>query len=215
MALNFAVVGALAFAAGCNRPKLVAEDVSLGTICFNKAGASTEGEFRIPSDPTNCNLAFEIHGFSDSNDIYIREFQSAFHELGTGRLRLKLQLYEKGSADEFYRADFPLGTRDEVRRWGTDALAANYADLGDRRRARLVLLLGVQPIGSSSFDFEGDASVTYLYRANSTPLKCGKLVPRKDYRAKLTVVNPISLTNEIEFRLYSVYRKSERTAPGN
>ena len=189
----------------------VIKESALGTLHVDVQGTSAEGEFRIPNDATNSNLGFEIHGLSqDNRDVYVAQWQHVLHELASGKLRLRLQLFSKNSTNEFYCAEFPLGLAGAGAEYGADRAGANYMDSGNRERPQpLCFFTGIKPIGSySDFDLLGDVTVTYRFQRNVLPVKRGRLISGMNYKLKVTVLNPVAITNQFQLLLYSVWPPS-------
>jgi hypothetical protein len=198
---------------GCRgKQLLVIQEVPLGTFHVDAAGSSAGGEFRIPGDATNSNLGFEILGLARSDaNAYITQWQHVLNELSSGRMRVRLQLFLEISTNDFYCATFPLGLAGGGAEYGADGMGANYMDSGDTKRARpLCLFTGIKPLGFySDFDLLGDVTVTYHFQTNMLPVKHWKLIPDLQYKVKLTVLEPIALTNQFQLVLHSACPSSK------
>jgi hypothetical protein len=198
---------AMVLSCGVKKEPPLGKEQALGTFYLNTAGSWTEGEFRVSGAATNSSLGFAIQGLAQENPgLYVAQWKHVINELASGQLRLKLQLFLKDSSNDFYCAEFPLGLAGVGAEYGTDRKGANYVYSGDSKRAYpLFFFSGIQPVGFySDLDLMGDAVVTRRFRSDSPALEHGKLIPNLDYRVKLTVLEPIPLTNRCLLCLYTV-----------
>jgi hypothetical protein len=182
---------------GCGRQqRVVVDEISLGKLYANQVGSTLETEFRIPNTSTQSVMCFVVHGLRPVPADWAN-IQRLLERLANGGLRLRVQFFEKQKpTNDFYVAEFYLGSEGQ----GKNFIYSNFGD----RQDLLFFLKGLRPLAYDNSDLCGEATVAYRFQRGVSVLQQGRLVPGIDYRAKLTIIDPTSLTNALEFRLYNV-----------
>jgi hypothetical protein len=182
---------------GCARKHpYFAHDLPLGNLSVSTAGNWVEGQFRCPGPPTNAALEFVIHDICQPGDEVQKRIE-AFKRVGDllykGSLRLRLQLFRGDSTNDFYCAEFSADAN------GNYMLYPGFGKCDIRGCFNRIELL---PLGVEA-NLLGDATVTYHLRHDEEVLRDRKLIPGADYRLKLTVLNPVAVTNRFEVLLFA------------
>jgi hypothetical protein len=190
---------------GCNRSKgWYCHKVLLGDFSPSSKGSQVEGKFEFPTAPTNAVLGFSVLNFvqpgeTNGKEVVDRVLALA-NQLQTNGPRLRLQLFLGGSTNDFFCAEFQANVGGNCflypRITGSDVDV--YFD-------RVELL----PYGHEE-NLRGEAIATYRLREGEEAMSGRKLIPGKEYRTKLTVLDPTSLTNPCKLWLLNYYSpKSE------
>jgi hypothetical protein len=201
-------LGSLVFGllCGCGRSAAFLQETTLGGFIVNRAGGRVQSQFRIPATATNVSLGFFVEGLKLDSVEGFQDANRVFQALASGKLRVRLGLQQKGTTNDFYRAEFSLGDGRSAANCGASRLSASHQ--------ALFLFNGIQPLDNrADFDLEGDASVSYYYRQGEFPLKKGKLVPGEDYVVELTVLKSIGVTNEFKLWLGCICGPSGSRGP--
>ena len=171
------------------------QEIPLATFHVNRSGASAESDFRIADETTQSFLGFAIRGVAPTTEDSAH-VMNIIQTLAGGSLRLKLQLFEQTNSNCFYEVEFPVAHAGHTE---------NLIYSGNTNRPHLLFFVtGVTPLPYGNYDLHGDASVSFRVQANAEPLRNGKLRPGVDYRLKLTVLVPASVTNTCQLWLLSM-----------
>jgi hypothetical protein len=183
----------------CNRHTPVVQKNDLGTFHVDTVGSSVESAFQLRGNVTNCTLGFEVHGIP-LDATFAPQFRHIVDNLSSGQLRLQLQFFSRDSATDFYRAAFPIGQKEEK---ATTGRAANFVYSGQRvKDFPLFFFAGIKPLGVyRDNQLQGDAQVAF-HSQEGELAQDGTLFPDRDYRVRVTVLSPITITNEFHLILY-------------
>ena len=204
LALSMAILPVLMVVSGCHQKQAEAiQQTTLGSFYVSRVGSTIEADFRTGSNNTsNSNLGFEVHGIERDSEFFTR-FNYVLNGLASGKLRLRLQLFSKNSTNDFYCAEFQLGGIAGDAHNGSNDLGANYIYSGNLVKTYpLFFFTGISPLGFYS-DYKPKSTdlITLHSRADSVS-EAGKLLPNQDYKVKLTVLEPIDITNQFQLVFY-------------
>jgi hypothetical protein len=184
---------------GCSRRQgYFYEELSLGSLHVDQAGSWAQGDFRFPTPPTNSGLGFSILEAVQPDaepKAIMDQFMAAAERLGHGSLRLRLQLFIKGSTNDFFCADFPVDAN------GNYFIYPRIERSAVRGFFNRIELL---PYGKEA-NLLGDSTVTYHLRKDEEALRERKLIPGVDYTARLTVLAPTPMTNQFKLWVLTYY----------
>ena len=203
LALIILILAVLMVLTGCRQKHVEAiRQTTLGTFYVSHVGSTIEADFRTGYiEATNSNLGFEVHGIERDSE-FLAQFDHVLKALAGGKLRLRVQLFSKNSASDFYCAEFQLGGAGGAHGPPNDP-GVNYIYSGNLVNTYpLFFFTGIAPLGFySNYKPKSTDQVTLRPRADSIS-EAGKLMPNRDYKVKLTVLEPIDITNPFVLVLY-------------
>jgi hypothetical protein len=202
--LGAVIMSVFMLLSGCRkRPPEVVQQAPLGPFYVSRANSTIEADFHTGiNDTTNCNLGFEVRGI-ELDSAFPAHFKYVLDALYSGKLRLRLQLFDKNTTNDFYCAEFQLGSMQENAQNGSERIGANYVYSGNLVKTYpLFYFAGLKPLGFYSY-YEPKSSDLIMYHPQKDALtEEGKLLPDKDYKVKLTVLESINITNQFQLVLY-------------
>jgi hypothetical protein len=204
VALSVVVLASLMVVSGSLQKQAQAvHQTTLGSFYVSNVGSTVEADFRTGNcNTTNCNLGFEVQGI-ERDSKFFAQFDHVLSRLASGKLRLRLQLFSKNNTNDFYCADFALGgLAGGAHNWANDP-GANYIYSGNLVKTYpLFLFTGISPLGFYNYYKPKNGDMIAYHPQAGTLSGQGNLLPDEDYKVKLTVLEPVDLTNQFQLVLY-------------
>jgi hypothetical protein len=176
---------------GCNKPPVAKFHLErIGGFNATSAGSQLEEHLYVPVGFDQSFLGISVRGQPQGHPSDL--MQSATNLAG---LRFELQLFQGDASNDFYRAEVSL----------TNNCAYHtlwQPDFG-------LLVGGIEPFPYAWENTRSNSRAAYRYGRDAFPVRGGKLAPYVNYRLRLTVLDPIPITNRLALWLYSTAGKVE------
>lgn len=170
----------------------ITKQEQLAVLRIDSRGSAVETQFSLPANTLWPFLVFVVHGVPIAEESQCQSLANTM--LG---LRLGLNLYEDDATNDFYSVELSPSN--------------NMCGIGYWHRPDGCYIAQIEPFPYNPTPNRPLSSGVYRFGRHVHPVQDGRLLEECTYRLRLTVVEPVQITNDVQVWLHC--RTSEQKGP--